>query len=827
VLDLEAEIVAGLRASRRLVLTAPTGSGKSTQVPRMLRRHGFLGDGLAIVLQPRRIAARMLAARVAKEEGTALGHEVGYQVRFEGEHGAATRILFVTEGILLRRMVSDPLLRGVSALVFDEFHERHLYSDATLAWALELQEKRRPDLAIVAMSATLDASRLESYLKPCARVSSEGRMFPVRVDHVSETSEPWEGAADAVALWAREGGEGDALVFMPGAWEIARTLDALRARPELRDRLLLPLHGELPPSDQDAAVTPGGRPKVVVATNVAETSLTIEGVRLVVDSGLARLPRHDPWRGVNSLTVEKISRASADQRAGRAGRTAPGRCVRLWGEADHAKRPAREEPEVRRVELSEAVLTLLAAGVADLRTFRWLDPPEEKALAHAEALLADLGAVSDGTVTALGRRMLGFPVHPRYARMMLAAESAGCVREAALLAALTQGRDLLVRGPDALAAEFREAALGSRAESDFLMIRRAWEFARESGFRADACRRAGIHAHAARQVAPAFEQFLRAAAGEGLDVSPRPAGDEALCRCILAGFSDRVARRAGAGTLDCEVVHARKGVLVRESAVRHATLFVAGEIREVEGRRKSTLLSLATSIEPEWLREMFPADISLGVRATWDAESRRVVAEEVEKFRDLAVGRRAVDPSPDEAARILAAEVLAGRVPLDDWDASVDQWILRVNFLSRSCPELGLAPIGEKEKRRIVERVCSGALSARDVKNRPVKSLVREGRDVAAVEKHAPERLELANGRTPKLTYRPDKGPFLSARIQELFGIDRLPGIAMGRVAPLVHVLAPSSRPVQITADLASFWRDHYPRIKRELQRKYPKHEWR
>jgi ATP-dependent helicase HrpB len=833
--ELEGEIVAALKAQRRLVLSSPTGSGKSTQLPQMLLRHGFLEKGQVVVLQPRRLATRLLAARVAQELGTELGQGVGYQIRFDNVSGPATKIKFVTEGILLRQMVQDPHLHGITALVFDEFHERHLYGDITLARALDLQDRERPDLRIVVMSATLDGDRLDVYLRPCVRLASEGRTYPVAISHAAGPDERpvWEQAAQAVGRHLQGGGEGDALVFMPGGYEIARTIDALGERPEAKGFLLLPLHGELAPRDQDAAVARYVRPKIVVSTNVAETSLTIDGIRLVVDSGLARIPRYDPYRGINTLFVEKISRASADQRAGRAGRTAPGACLRLWTAEDHARRPARELPEIRRLDLAEVVLTLKAAGVGELRNFRWLDPPDEASLAHAEELLADLGALKGGALTALGRRMLAFPIHPRYARMLLAAEESGCVHDAALVAALTQGRDLLLRNVDGDTASFREDRIGDKATSDFFLLMKAWAFAAKNEFRLDACRRAGIHAVTARQVGPLHEQFLGIAEKEGLDVRPRPAADEALRRCILIGFSDRVARRVDQGTLRCEVVHGRKGVLARESVVRQSPLLVAAEIREVEGRggEEKTILSLATAIEPAWLGELYPEDMTRRPQIYYDAAAKRVLADELVRFRDLALEKRRVEPPPaDAAARLLAEEVLAGRIKLSGWDASVDQWILRLELLARHCPELEIAPITEPDRRTLVEQICHGAVAAKDVKDRPVKPVFRDWLNPAMqglVEKHAPERLSLSNGKTPKLTYVPDAAPFLALRIQELYGVSQLPKIALGRVAPLLHILAPSQRPVQITQDLAGFWKEHYPRLKKELQRKYPKHEWR
>jgi ATP-dependent helicase HrpB len=839
----ESAVIGRLRDTGRLVLSAPTGSGKSTRVPSMLLRHGLLGEGQVVVLQPRRLATRLLAKRVAEELGVSLGREVGYQIRFEHVAGPSTRIRFVTEGVLLRQMLQDPELGGVTALVFDEFHERHLYGDITLARALELQETLRPDLRIVVMSATLDLRRLEDYLRPCAVVSTEGRTFPVETEYAARASYSderavWVQVADAFAAEVRRGAVGDVLVFLPGAFEIQRTLEELRGRSEARGFLLLPLHGELPPRDQDAAVARHDRPKIVVATNVAETSITIDGVRLVIDSGLARIPRHDPWRGINTLLVEKISRASADQRAGRAGRTAPGRCLRLWTEEEHAHRPAQELPEVRRLDLAEVALTLKAAGVPDLRAFRWLDAPDERALAHAEGLLTDLGALRKPPaggleITPLGRRMLAFPVHPRYARLLLAADELGCVPQAALIAALTQGRDLLLRRVDQDTERFREDRIGDRASSDFLQAMRAWDYAAANDFRLEACRRVGVHAVTARQVATLLETFLRLAEREGLDVTPRDLDEAKLARCILLAFSDQVARRLDTGTLRCELVHGRRGVLARESVVQDRSVLVAAEVREVGGRggEANTILSLATAIEPAWLEELFPDDLARETRVAFDPISRRVVAEERRTFRGLALESRRVEPPPAEAAaRLLAEEVIAGRLVLSEWDHGVDQWIARLNCLAKWCPEFELPPLGEADRRDLIEQLCLGAYGYKDIKDRPVRTAVRGwlgGGQQDLVEKHAPERLELPNGRRPKVTYAVDAAPFVAVRIQELYDVTRTPRIALGRVPVTVHILAPSMRPVQVTQDLDSFWREHYPRLKSELRRKYPKHEWR
>jgi len=886
--EIHSQIVESLRSGNRLILSAPTGSGKTTQVPQMLLQSGLLGDGQVVILQPRRLAARLLAARVAQELGVQLGREVGYQIRFENVTSRETRIRFVTEGVLLRQMIDDPQLTGISALLFDEFHERHLYGDITLARALDVQESSRPDLRLAVMSATLDADLLAQYLaerRAPARLddardsrraetvlgapklsvlSSAGRVFPVEIKYEADPTyndkrPVWDQAADAFSRYVNSGGKGDVLMFMPGGFEISQTIEAIRHVNESRGFILLPLHGELSPKDQDAAVARYGQRKVVVSTNVAETSLTIDGVRVVIDSGLARIPRFDANRGINTLLVEKISQSSADQRAGRAGRTAPGTCMRLWSRDEHAHRPAQELPEIKRLDLAEVVLTLKAAGVENLRKFRWLEPPDEKSLEHAEELLLDLGAlhrrtgvapvsnqktaqadqeVGDRrdacpTITEVGRKMLAFPVHPRYARMLLAAQEYGCVYQACLVAALTQGRDLLLRNIGRETSSLREDLLGEKASSDFWILIRAWSYALNNQFRLDACRKLGIHSVTARQVGPLFDQFLRIAKAEGLDVTQREIKDEALQKCLLIGFSDRVAHRLDQGTLRCELVHNRRGVLARESVVQHAPLFVAAEVREVEGKDKelNTILSLATAIEASWLQEIFPEDIEAELKVLFDSTQKRVVAAELSRFRGLALSAKRIEPPPaDAAARLLADEVVAGNLVLKEWDHNVEQWILRLNLLSKWCPEFELPPITDADRRHLIEQLCHGAFGYKDIKDRDVKPVVKSWLSHAQQElldKHAPERLSLANGRTPKVSYEAGNPPHIALRIQELYDVTQTPRIALGRVPVLVHILTPGMKPVQVTQDLASFWREQYPKLKSELQRRYPKHEWR
>ncbi len=832
IFDVRDELLAALAESERVVLQAPTGSGKSTQVPGMLVDAAAGKGGQIIVLQPRRLAARMLATRVASERGCPLGEEVGYQIRLDNRSGPETRILYVTEGILLRRMQADPFLSGVEALVFDEFHERHLHGDISLARALDLQDSGRPDLRLIVMSATLDGASVADYLAPCRVLESAGRTFPVDVEYArrAPTGDVWEAAADAVAAeFPRTAGH--ALVFMPGAYEIRRTIEAIQRRLGVGVPVL-PLHGELPSDQQDAAVSDRADRRVIVSTNVAETSLTIQGVTLVVDSGLARRARFDPHRGINTLYVEAISLASADQRAGRAGRTGPGRCVRLWTESSNRQRALRDEPEIKRLDLAEVVLGLKAAGVEDLDAFRWLDAPDAVALGRAVALLRDLGALSDtGAITEVGRRMLSFPVHPRYARMFLAAGDLDCVREAVLIAALTQSRNLLLRA-DKRTVEAREKAWGG-AGSDFVILIRAFEWARARRFRLDECRSLGVHAETARQVGKLADQFGRIARAEGLRSGDGEASEEAVGRCVLAGFADHVACRRGAGTHVCDLAHGRRGTLARDSVATGGRLLVVGSIDEIEGRKgeADVMLNLVTEIEEDWLREMFPGDFSERSELVFDATQKRVVERFAKVFRDLVLENRDRDAGPSAAASAcLAGEVFRGNLVLKQWDDEMEQLIVRINCLADWRGDFGIAPITEADREILLADICTGATSYREIKDRPVKPAARGWLTPAQgglLDKFVPERIELPGGRRAKVTYAVGAAPVLAARIQDLYGVTKPITVAGGQVACTIQVLAPNFRPVQVTTDLANFWVESYPKLKLELKRRYPKHEWR
>ena len=834
---LQADLVAACGRVRRLVLRAPTGSGKSTRIPQMLLDLNLV-QGQIVVLQPRRIAARLLAARIAQERGVRLGGEVGYQIRFERVESAQTRIKFVTEALLLRQMASDPELKGVGAVVFDEFHERNLHSDVALALARRLQETHRPDLLIMAMSATLDTEGVAKWLGSAETLAADGRAYPVQIEYThlprNSTRPIWDAAAEQVRRVLSEEAEGDILVFMPGSYEIMRTIGAVRNLPESGGVDILPLYGELPPEEQDRAVKPSPGRKVIVATNVAETSLTIPGVRAVVDAGLARIARFDPHRGIDTLLVEPVSQASAEQRAGRAGRTGPGRCIRLWSQTDHEARPLREVPEIKRVDLSETILLLLSSGWGEAATFPWYEKPDDKALQRALTVLADLGAVdAHGKLTNLGRRMSVFPAHPRYARMLLAAGDLDCVYEVCRIAGLAQGRDILFRKVDDRTENARDS-VEQEDGSDFFPRLALLQRAVEMKFDADACDRFGVHGQAARQADQAARQFLRLAEGQGLPVSDRIADPTAVRPFVLLGFSDRLAVRLDAGTLRCALVHGRTGELRRESSIRNAKLLVAAEVDEIQARGGvTTYLSLATAIEEAWLQELFPSEFSTVNQVRYDGSQRRVVTRVERRFRDLVLEAKERDDAPSDAAsRLLAEEVAAGRLELEKWDAPVDAWIRRVNFLSKHCPELGIPPFDEAARRMVIEEVCAGAVAYRDIRDRPVFGVVRgwlTHEQAMALESYCPEKIILPRKKHPaRIEYTEDGQAEVEATVQELYDF---PGsklrVCLGKVPMVVCIQSPARRTQQRTTDLDAFWKGSYEGVKKELRGRYPKHEWR
>jgi ATP-dependent helicase HrpB len=838
------QIIQTLREGRRLVLVAPTGSGKTTQVPQMLLDSG-LCNGRIVVLQPRRVAARTVAARVAWERRVQLGAEVGYQIRFEDHTSLGTRICFVTEGILLRWLQDDSMLQDISAILFDEFHERNLLSDVALALVKRLQQTRRPDLRMIVMSATLEAEPVAKYLGDCPILVSEGKAFPVEIRHIPLTDERpvSEQAADVVASIITTGDPGDILIFMPGMGEINATIGACRAMGCAEPLALIPLHGELPPEEQDLAFAPNRLRKVVVATNVAETSVTIDGIVHVIDSGLARVARYDPERGIGTLFIEPISRASAEQRAGRAGRTAPGVCHRLWTESGQLNRPERNTPEIQRSDLAEVVLLLHSLGIRDAAHFDWLDRPDPQAVERAEQLLRILGALRPAfeaagpDLTPIGWEMLRLPMHPRYSRMIVEASKYNCVPAAALCAALVSGRDLLVRlgRDDKHIAEARELFEAS-AESDFYTLMRAYQFARNNGYNVERCRRYGVHAQIARQVQQTFEQILQAARAPAEAV---PKNEDALPRCVAAGFIDQLCHRREQGTLDCDVVDGRSGTLMRESVVQTATLFVAATIREVSGRTGNMmLLGLATAVRREWIEEMFPEQVTVRIEHLFDPVHKRVSAIKLVRFHDLVIHhehQREIDPVA--SGRCLAEAALKPYFELPLFTHELKQTMARINLVAAVMPELELAPADKSFLTSFLARAFAGLTLAKEAQATHLRDLFPDfyGRErMEWLDELAPQAITWHDGRKLKLLYpeeaRDDDGepnsPEVQVKLHECFALKEHPHICEGKLPIKLWLSTPDGKRLEATYNWPAFKASSYPKLKPSLQKKFPSHLW-
>lgn len=811
----------------------------------MLLDEGLVGPKESIiVLQPRRIAARMLGKRVAQERGEAAGKTVGYRVRHDHKVSSETRIEFVTEGILLQRLIDDPLLEGVGALVFDEFHERNLFSDVSFACALRTQRELRSDLALVVMSATLQKEDLESHMEPCAVLSGSGRTYPVDIRYAAQPravdSQPvWVQAAYHAKNLCDEDPTGSCLIFMPGAFEIHKTVDALNQHAALRKFEILPLYGDLPPAQQDAVLSPGKRPKIIVSTNVAETSLTIPGVTKVVDSGLARTLNFDPRRGLNTLYATAISRASADQRSGRAGRTAPGMCVRMWGESEHGRRPAAEAPEIQRIELSEIALTLLASTIEDVEGLPWLDQPDPDRWARALALLKMLGAIdSENVVTGLGKRMSHFPLHPRFSRMLCEAENQGCVDAVIVIAALVQGRSIILplkdRRKDRERRQWWEDEPDSE-KSDFIALLAIWDRLEQERFNPSFCREWGIHFTGAQQAARTAQQLIQQAERAGIEPRNDSTNHPAIARSILAGFPDQVGKRLDRGTLRCELVGNRRGDIRRESQVQSAPLFVATDIDErTTAKGVNTFINGLAAIEPAWLESLFPEALKTQKIAHFDNTKQALIGLEQSNYLGLVLEEKETsDIDTDSAAELFADKILSGSWKLKQWDHAVDQWIERVNCVAQWKPDSGISPIDDEGRRMILTEICAGTTRFKEVENKPVWPAVKAWLPDMLhplLDHLAPETFQLPRRNKPiKLRYESSHPrAVVSSMVQDFY--DLAPSalsICEGEVPLTIEMLAPNRRPVQLTNDLEGFWERSYPQIKKDLAGRYPKHEWR
>ena len=756
------EIIDSLKRFPNLVIEAPPGAGKTTRVPQALLK-SITGE--VVVLEPRRIAARLSARRVAWEMGEQAGETVGYQVRFEEAISARTRLRFVTEGVLTRRLISDPALKGVSVVILDEFHERHLESDLALALLKRLQQTR-PDLRIVVMSATLDTAHVAQYLDDCPILRSAGRQFELTIRHLPYSPKPLETQlSEAVELLIQEELAGDVLAFLPGAAEIRRCMRETQGIARRAGLLVLPLYGDLSPAEQDRAITPAAQRKIILATNVAESSITVDGVTAVIDSGLARIATYSQWTGLPTLQVARVSQASAKQRAGRAGRTGPGRVLRLYAMEDYLRRPEHDLPEILRSDLSQLVLTLRAMRIGAVKEMTWLDAPPSAAVESAGSLLDRLGAT-----TAQAQQLARYPLHPRLSRIVTAAMERGVGEDGCMAAALLGS--------------------GARSEKNDLL--------------------AAIDAQQDYRTLQQRDQLRRIAR----PVRQTEHNDDALLMSVLAGFPDRVARRRTGN----QVLLSAGGSAEAEGAPLQYE-FMAAVDAEDRKDKPLPLVRMTARIEPEWLIELFPDHVQERSAVEWNRAGERVEAVSALLYDELVIQEsRGATPDPGAAAALLAQKALeAGIGRFLDQDL-LNEFITRVEFAGFKPPDLPQA----------LEDLCLGLRSFTELKSAAANLIPTLERNLTTqrLDDLAPARIRLPNGRQTKVHYEPGKPPWIASRLQDFFGMRETPRIGREQTPVVVHLLAPNHRAVQTTSDLAGFWERLYPQVRRELMRRYPRHSW-
>jgi ATP-dependent helicase HrpB len=751
------EIIASLKHRSNLVIEAPPGAGKTTRVPPALLS---LVTGEVLVLEPRRIAARLSARRVAWEFGEQVGQTVGYQVRFEEAVSARTRLRFVTEGVLTRRLLSDPALKGVGAVVLDEFHERHLESDLALALLKRLQ-RTRCDLRIVVMSATLDTSHVAQYLDGCPVLRSEGRQFELSISHLPYSPKSLEAQlTDGLERLIDEQPAGDVLAFLPGAAEIRRAMRESQGIARRAGLLVLPLYGDLPLAEQDRAIAPAEQRKVILATNVAESSVTVEGVTAVIDSGLARIATYSQWTGLPTLHVGRVSKASAKQRAGRAGRTGPGRVLRLYGMEDYLRRPEHDAPEIERSELSQLYLALRAMRIDHVD---WLDAPPAAARERAESLLDRLGA-SEALVQQLAR----YPLHPRLSRILIAAMERGVGEDGCIAAGLLGS--------------------GTRFEKNDLL--------------------AAIDGEQDYRTRQQIEQLRRIA---------RPArqtqhNDDALLMSVLAGFPDRVARRRAGN----QVLLSTGGSAEVAGEPPHYEFMTAVDAEDRKDK-PLPLVRMTARIEPEWLIELFPDRVREQSGVEWNRVAERVEAVSALLYDDLVIQQsRGAVPDAEAAAELLAQKALETGIDRFVDKEAMEEFAGRIRFAGLEPPDLS----------RALNDLCLGLRSFGELKSAAADLIPMLERKLGRLDEMAPARIRLPNGRQTKVHYESGKSPWVASRLQDFFGMWETPRIGREQTPVVVHLLAPNHRAVQTTADLAGFWEQLYPQVRRELMRRYPRHSW-
>ena len=811
VFDCLPEILQAVAASVPVVLKAPPGAGKTTGVPPELIRQNVAGNGQILLIQPRRLAARAAASQLAHRLQTSVGDRVGYHVRFDKKVSGQTQLIAMTTGMLLRRLTIDPLLENVSCVILDEFHERSLEIDLALGMLQRVRLALRPELKLIVMSATLESEPIVAFLGDATAVTSLGRSFPVRVEHTSSNSRDRIGdQVTAILPKVLTATSGHILVFLPGVGEIRSTRRAIESSRLRGQADIYDLYGSMSPKDQDLVLQRSTTRKIILATNVAETSITIEGVTAVIDSGLARVLSFDSQVGLPKLQLEPISQASAQQRAGRAGRTEPGVCYRLWPEVSHRARRVADLPEIQRADFSAAMLTLAAWGEQDVFDFPWLTPPTIEAVEAARVLLHRLDAIDEqNLITDLGRQMIALPLHPRLSRMVIEAAIYNDVERASIAAALLTERD-----------PFRDAALSQSNASDqacdlLERVNRLQSFQRGND--------SSVNAIAAKEVLRAADQIARLVDRPNQVVSP--ASDETFKRALLAAYPDRLAHRRRPGD-DRGIMVGGRGVKIDpQSICRGGELFLC---LDVDSGGTEAKVRMASLIDESWLdaRRIRTVD-----EPFFHPTLNAVVARRRRYFEDLVLNESPIACEPTPAtAELLADHAFRNLNSLfPSGDTEVTSFIQRVRFLTATLPESDLTPLDDEAVKAILLELCQTRTSLAELRAAPWIDYLRGVYDYEKlqwIDQHAPSKVKVPSGNSITIHYADGKRPWMEVKIQELFGWNATPRIAAGKITLQLHLLGPNHRPQQITEDLENFWKETYTIVRKELKRRYPRHHW-
>lgn len=829
------EIKSALKESVNLTLKSPTGSGKSIGLPLLLLKENLI-KGQILVVQPRRIAARFLAQRVAQITGTPIGDIIGYQVRFEDKTSNNTKIIYLTDGLLLRKILGDRLLSRVGLVIFDEFHERTIQMDAALALLRKTQETQRPSMRLIITSATLEIGNINKYLGNCKSVQLSAREYPVEIEYKSlQRGEIiWKRIASEIKKCVTNY-DGDLLIFAPGVYEITKIINEINSSSWSKGLLVKSLYGDLRISEQELALKSSSKRKIIVSTNIAETSLTVEGVRIVIDTGVAKKSSYDPIRGVNVLLPQPISKSAADQRSGRAGRTSSGYCLRLWGEKEHKSRDEMERPAINRLDLSEIYLNLSSLG-EDPALMNWLTRPPENSLARAKKSLISLGALTaKSQISEKGLEMSRFPLNPRLGKALIMSKEMGCLPALALSLALIEDRSPIIHKEfnsevvETFLSTFNlEDELG--LASDLRILLGAWAYAKNEDFSVDRCKYIGIHANRCREAERLALRFCKIAGLKEFSFQFPKIGD--LSVVMLTAFPNHLARLKNRGTLLYESIEGYNMYVGKYSEVQSADWVIALNLIEKPLKGKIGLeMQCVTEVKEEIIKKVLNAEIEKREEVVLHPLTRMVIKRNYNQLGAIKFDIKEYEsPSKEDMQKAYSEELRCGNLNLKKWDVQVERFIERVSYMTKNYPDYGITEFNENSKSILYDEICKDASSWKEIRNREVlptlKNLYTE-EEVNLLNNAVPSVITVGNGkRTYRVNYA-DSAPFIRIKLQDLYEVNTHPKVVFGNQLVKLEILAPNGRCVQVTENINEFWDGSYPEIKKELAGRYPKHEWR